>query len=138
MYAALCSKLIANTYYNIAMKLIQIYECFCDETRLRILNLLSKTPLCVSHLQHVLQLPQVKISKHLGYMKDRGMVEAVRYENWMLYSLTGECCPEFDSNLRCLQDCSQEYSVFKEDLKRLQSVLKEIGKIREKVSQAKE
>ena len=74
------------------MKLIQIYECFCDETRLRILNLLSKTPLCVSHFQHVLQLPQVKISKHLSYMKEREMVEATRFENWMLYSLSKKIC----------------------------------------------
>lgn len=122
------------------MKLIQIYECLCDETRLRILNLLSATPLCVSHLQQVLDLSQVKVSKHLAYMKDRGMVEAARYENWMLYSLTKEPCPELDNNLKCLQDCVQEYSIFKEDLKKLQTILKEVNiiKEKEKASQTKE
>lgn len=119
------------------MKLIQIYECFCDETRLRILNLLTKTPLCVSHLQHVLQLPQVKISKHLSYMKERKMVEATRHENWMLYSLTKQTCPELDNNLKCLQDCSQEYPVFCEDIKRLESVWEEISKIIENVYETK-
>jgi DNA-binding transcriptional ArsR family regulator len=115
------------------MKLIQIYECFCDETRLRILNLLSKTPLCVSHFQHVLLLPQVKISKHLSYMKEREMVEATRHENWMLYSLAKQTCPELESNLKCLQDCSQEYPIFIEDLKRLESIAEEICKIKEKI-----
>jgi len=33
------------------MKLIKIYKCFCDETRLRILNLLLRSPLCVCHLE---------------------------------------------------------------------------------------
>lgn len=115
------------------MKLIQVYECFCDETRLRILNLLSKTPLCVSHFQHVLQLPQVKISKHLSYLKEREMVEATRYENWMLYSLSKQACPELENNLKCLQDCSQDYPVFNDDLIRLESVLEEISKIKEKI-----
>ena len=115
------------------LKLIQIYECLCDETRLRILNLLSVTPLCVSHVQKVLQITQVKVSKHLNYMKDRGMVEATRCENRTFYSLAAEACPELETNLKCLQDCSKEYPIFKEDLIRLQAIHQEVGKAREKV-----
>lgn len=114
------------------MKLIQIYECLCDETRLRILNLLSRTPLCVSHLQKILHLTQVKVSKHLNYLKERGIVEARRHENWNLYSLSKHSSVELDKNLRCLHDCTQEYSIFKEDLKRLSSVMKEVSEIKEK------
>ena len=117
------------------MKLIQIYECLCDETRLRILNLLSVTPLCVSHLQKILDLPQVKISKHLTYMKERGMVEATRCDSWMLYALTKTTCPELESNLKCLQDCSREYPIFVKDLNALKTVLKEVEKIKEKALQ---
>ena len=29
------------------MELIQIYQCFCDATRLRIIHLLTRGPLCV-------------------------------------------------------------------------------------------
>lgn len=119
------------------MRLIQVYECFCDETRLRILNLLSKTPLCVSHLQEILLLPQVKISKHLAYMKEREMVASTRHENWMLYSLAKCDCPELDSNLKCLQDCNQEYPIFKEDLKRLEALLQQVDAIKEKIYQTK-
>lgn len=104
------------------MKLIQIYECFCDETRLRILHLLSRSPLCVSHLQGILQISQVKISKHLSYMKERKMVEASRFENWMIYSLPKKRSSELENNLICLQDCSQEYSIFKEDLSKLKEL----------------
>lgn len=115
------------------MKLIQIYECLCDEARLRILNLLSVTPLCVSHLQEVLQLTQVKVSKHLTYMKERGMVEATRCENRMLYNLTNESCPELERNLNCLRDCSIEYPIFQKDLQRLELVQVEADKLRAKV-----
>ena len=101
------------------MDLIQIYQCFCDSTRLRILNLLTQTPLCVCHFQEILNEPQVKISKHLGYLKEREMVVAEREQNWMIYSLPKKPAPELKANLKCLQDCVQSDSIFKRDLKTL-------------------
>jgi len=101
------------------MKLLAIYRCLCDETRLRILHLLSVKPLCVCHLQEVLGEPQVKISKHLAYLKVQGMVEGRRYQNWMIYSLPQKRSLELDTNLRCLQDCVSTEPVFKKDLRHL-------------------
>lgn len=117
------------------MKLIQIYECFCDETRLRILNLLGHTPLCVSHLQEILELNQVKVSKHLKYLKERGMVVTCRCENWMVYSLPQCPSPELESNLRCLQDCLVEESIFQTDLTHLKEMQAEIDKVKERAKQ---
>ncbi|HEV2096885.1 MAG TPA: metalloregulator ArsR/SmtB family transcription factor [Chthoniobacterales bacterium] len=104
------------------MDLIQIYQCFCDRTRLRILNLLTQRPLCVCDLQDVLREPQVKVSKHLRYLKARGIVEAKRCGNWMIYSLPDKRAPELDANLRCLQDCLQSHAIFKKDLGKLAKV----------------
>ena len=69
------------------MGLIQIYQCLCDLTRLRILNLLTEGELCVCHFQEILSEPQVKVSKHLAYLKARGLVVARKEANWMIYSL---------------------------------------------------
>ena len=115
------------------MKLIQIYQCLCDETRLRILNLLLVTPLCVSHLQKVLQMNQVKMSKHLTYMRARGMVESTRCENRKLYSLCKQTSDELERNMKCLQDCSREYPIFKTDLKKLEEILNEVSEVKEKI-----
>ena len=71
----------------VVMDLIEIYQCFCDRTRLRILNLLTRSPLCVCHFQDILGEPQVKISKHLAYLRSRGMVATKREQNWIIYSL---------------------------------------------------
>ena len=103
------------------MKLVQIYQCLCDETRLRLLNLLLQGPLCVCHLHGVLGEPQVKISKHLGYLKARGLVTVRREGNWMIYALPPERerPPELTANLACLQDCTTENAVFKRDRARL-------------------
>jgi len=101
------------------VKLLAIYRCLCDETRLRILHLLSIRPLCVCHLQEVLGEPQVKISKHLAYLKAQEMAESRRYQNWMVYSLPRKKGRELEANLRCLQDCAGTDPIFKKDLKRL-------------------
>ena len=107
--------------------LLQIYQCLCDETRLRLLNILSRGPLCVCHFQEVLGEPQVKISKHLGYLRDKGLVEVARHQNWMIYSLPEKRSPELDANLRCLQDCVQTHRVFKADLRRLEALRPRLG-----------
>jgi ArsR family transcriptional regulator len=100
------------------MDLIQIYECLCDRTRLRILHLLTQGPLCVCHLQDILREPQVKISKHLAYLRARDMVETSRCGNWMIYSLPEKRASELDANLKCLQDCVGTDPVFKRDQNR--------------------
>lgn len=104
------------------MRLIEIYRCLCDETRLRLLHLLTQKPLCVCHFQSILDLPQVAVSKHLAYLKQRGMVEATRHEQWMIYRLPKKASAELELQLRCLQDCVQSQPVFREDLRRLRKL----------------
>lgn len=98
------------------MSLIQIYQCLCDETRLRILNLLQDGELCVCHIQDILSEPQVKISKHLAYLRVRGLVEARKEANWMIYRLPARPSRELATNLACLRDCVSENAVFRRDL----------------------
>jgi ArsR family transcriptional regulator len=109
---------------QLVMDLVRIYECFCDRTRLRILNLLAKSPLCVCHFQTILGEAQVKISKHLGYLRERGMVDVERDQNWMVYSLPKKRAAELEMNLKCLQDCVQSDKTFARDLKNLATIQK--------------
>ena len=109
------------------MELIRIYQCFCDRTRLRILNLLQEGPLCVCHFQEVLQETQVKISKHLAYLRGHQLVEGERCANWMIYRLPKARSALLDTNLACLQDCVKEEPVFRQDLARLRKVLAKLG-----------
>ncbi len=102
-------------------ELVKIYECFCDRTRLRLLNLLLQGPQCVCHLQDILGEPQVKISKHLAYLKDHGMVEVRREGNWRIYSLPAKRTPVLQANLACLQDCATEDKVFRSDATKLRA-----------------
>ena len=103
----------------VTMDLIEIYQCFCDRTRLRILNLLTRSPLCVCHFQDILGEPQVKVSKHLSYLRNRGMVVATRDGNWMVYALPKKRSHELETNLECLQDCVHSDAIFARDLRKL-------------------
>jgi ArsR family transcriptional regulator, arsenate/arsenite/antimonite-responsive transcriptional repressor len=112
------------------MDLIQIYQCFCDRTRLRILHLLTRSPLCVCHFQDILGEPQVKISKHLAYLRRRGMVSTEKEQNWVIYSLPEQRANELEQNLKCLQDCVQTDAVFKRDAEKLSKLTKSCCKPR--------
>ena len=101
------------------MELVRIYECLCDRTRLRILSLLCHGPLCVCHIQEILGEPQVKISKHLGYLKTHGLVTVTREANWRIYELVKNPSKSLEANLGCLQDCAAEDKTFKRDLEKL-------------------
>ena len=112
-----------------AVKLIWIYECLCDETRLRILHLLARGPLCVCHIQAILREPQVKVSKHLAYLRARGLVNCRRRQNWMIYQLPEARPPELAAHLKCLQDCAVGQPQFVADLKARHRIAKDIGEV---------
>jgi ArsR family transcriptional regulator len=105
------------------VKVIQVYKCFCDELRLRILNLLQEGPLCVCHLGEILGCDQVKMSKQLRYMKELGMVEAERQAQWMIYRLATPENPLVAENLKCLQDCADTEQCLAEDLRKRAAVM---------------
>ncbi|MDB6113000.1 MAG: aseR [Pedosphaera sp.] len=115
-------------------KLLEIYRCLCDETRLRLLHLLKQGPLCVCHFQTILDVPQVAISKHLAYLRQHGLVTAQRHEQWMIYRLSEPSPRELHLQLQCLQDCVQAYPVFKSDLRRLKTLRRDCGWVAEVAS----
>jgi len=102
------------------MQLLPIYDCLRDPTRLRLLHLLQLAgPLCVCHLQSALEEPQVKISKHLGYLRRHRLVESRRDGHWMHYRLIRRPSRVLARHLACLQDCAASEPIFARDLRRL-------------------
>ncbi|SEA75528.1 transcriptional regulator, ArsR family [Desulfuromusa kysingii] len=71
-------------------KLAKNFKALSDETRLRIIALLSYSELCVCDLMAVLQLPQSTVSRHLAYLKSVEMVDDRREGVWMYYRLMNE------------------------------------------------
>lgn len=60
-----------------------------DETRLRILSLLMRTPdLCVCELVAILRLPQYQISRHLGQLRRSEMLTSRREGPFVFYGIS--------------------------------------------------
>jgi ArsR family transcriptional regulator len=111
------------------VQLLRIYQSLSDETRLRILHLLSHRPLCVSHLQRILGAPQVKISKHLTFLKRNGLVESKAHKNWRIYQLPANSPYELQRHLESLRDCARNANLFPEDLAQLQALEPELANL---------
>lgn len=109
------------------MRILSVYRCFCDETRLRILNLLLDGPLCVCHLASVLEMDQSKISRHLKSLRESEAVITKRCYNWTIYRLADRRDAVLQSNLQCLQDLRGEEPVFQADLAKRKEVLVELS-----------
>lgn len=105
------------------MDLIKAYQCFGDETRLRILNLLVEGPLCVCHLTELLEAPQPKVSRHLKALRDAGIVETERCYNWTIYRLPEEPARILKVNLKYLKEAREEETVFRADLEKRSRLL---------------
>jgi ArsR family transcriptional regulator len=65
----------------------QMFKALGDETRLRMLGLLTHGELCVCDIMEVLKLPQSTASRHLAYLKNAKWVSGVRRGKWMYYQL---------------------------------------------------
>jgi ArsR family transcriptional regulator len=67
--------------------LTRLFRALGDETRLRIVALLSHGELCVCHLETALDLNQSNASRQLGILKAASIVDSRREGTWVYYSI---------------------------------------------------
>lgn len=69
----------------------QIFKALSEEPRVRILHLLfKKNELSISDLEQILDFTQAKTSRHLTYLKNRGIVNTRHEDQWVFYSIKEE------------------------------------------------
>jgi ArsR family transcriptional regulator len=67
--------------------LARLFAALADSTRLRLLNLMRGREVCVCYFVEILQQSQPKISRHLAYLRNAGVVSARREGKWMHYRI---------------------------------------------------
>ena len=67
--------------------LVVLFASLADPTRLRLLNLMTGREVCVCYFVEILKQNQPKISRHLAYLRNAGIVSARREGKWMHYSI---------------------------------------------------
>lgn len=65
-----------------------LLKALADDTRLRIVALLSHGELCVCHIASALELSQPNASQHLTVLKHAGVVERERRGSWIYYRIS--------------------------------------------------
>ena len=110
-------------------KISQALRVVGDETRMRILNLVARVPLNVSELTSVLGLAQSGISRHLGHLKQLGLLTERKNGLWNYYQLIDS--ESLDPELKLLRNYLQDQLSELQDPFRDEVRLKEILRQRE-------
>ncbi len=64
-----------------------IFKALSDETRLRIINMLSGDELCACNLLEEFEITQPTLSYHMKILTESGLVNARKDGAWMRYTL---------------------------------------------------
>ncbi len=102
------------------MEIVSLHKCLSDPTRLRIVHLLLRGPLCVCELQEALDEPQVKMSKHIGYMRRQGLLKVERKANWNFYRISPNLSESALASLEAIRAGYTKDPQLSQDLKKLE------------------
>jgi len=97
----------------------RLFKALGDETRLRIVALLSHGELCVCHLEKALSISQPNASRHLAILRSAGVVEHRRNGNWVYYRLAAHSDPECSRQLRVIVSGFEKRDLLRQDVERL-------------------
>lgn len=64
-----------------------VFKAFCDENRIRIIDMLKSGEKCACRLLEELEITQPTLSHHMKIMCDAGIVTARKEGKWTHYSL---------------------------------------------------
>jgi ArsR family transcriptional regulator, arsenate/arsenite/antimonite-responsive transcriptional repressor len=100
----------------------QLFSALADRTRLRLLSLMADGEVCVCFFVEVLQQSQPKISRHLAYLRNAGVVTARREGKWMHYSIVEPSDPHAARIFNEVRNWLAEDKEMKRDRQRLETV----------------
>jgi ArsR family transcriptional regulator len=102
---------------------LSFFKCLSDQTRLRCVALLQREGrLCVCELTAALALSQPKISRHLAYLRQQGLLVDSRQGQWVFYQINTQLPLWAMTLLEGMLQAVECEAVFSEDLTRLQKM----------------
>ncbi len=87
-------------------ELMLVLKAVADKNRMRILKMLEKKSMCVCELAAVLDIKQPSVSKHLGILKNAGLIEDERSGQWIEYS---PCCARINQHAPFMQAAVEKW-----------------------------
>lgn len=68
----------------------KVFKAFCDEKRLRILELLRNGEKCACELMEELDMPQSSLSYHMKILYEAGIVDSRPDGKWLYYKISNK------------------------------------------------
>ncbi len=100
-------------------------KAMSDETRVRILNLLAHSELCVCQFMVILGMGQSTVSKHLGILKNAGLIEMEKRGTWSFYRLSQDKTNTHNRDfIRLLPSLPKDDPILQKDNRSLNEVSK--------------
>src|ERR1700731_2683130 len=99
---------------------VELFKAVADPVRLRLLHLLSAGEVCVCHLHDALDLPQSTVSRHLAYLRKRGLVVGRKQGLWVHYRLAKPEGALHRQLMGCLAACAKDIDALTQDRQRLE------------------
>lgn len=89
-------------------ELVPIIKAISDETRLKIIDILSCGEMCACDILELVNVSQSTLSYHMKMLTDSGLVNGRKDGSWMRYSINKENAKMFLSNLNNLVEDKEE------------------------------
>ena len=99
--------------------LIKAAKALSDETRLRILNLLTERECCVCEVMQALEISQSKASRGLSALYDAGFLKLRREALWSFYSIIDETEEFYAELVSVVRKALKDNEVVQADRERL-------------------
>jgi ArsR family transcriptional regulator, arsenate/arsenite/antimonite-responsive transcriptional repressor len=95
----------------------QFFKALADEARMRILFLIRENEeMCISDLELILNFTQAKTSRHISYLKNSGILNVKKVDQWVFYYIKEEVKDFVNNSLRFVdkdQVLQQDLQTFK-------------------------
>ena len=81
---------------------VPILKAMADETRLKIIDMLSCGELCACKILEKFSITQPTLSYHMKILTECGLVDGVRDGAWMMYTLNSDKNTELADFIACV------------------------------------
>lgn len=96
--------------------LVKVFKALSDETRLKILLIISKRTICQKGISRHLGISESAVSQHIKVLKESGIVTGIKQGYSVIYVINDDCFREAKFFLKMINDIEDNTFIDKEKL----------------------
>ena len=96
--------------------LVKVFKALSDETRLKILLIISKRTICQKGISRHLGISESAVSQHIKVLKESGIVTGIKQGYSVIYVINDDCFKEVKFILKMINDIEDDTFIDKEKL----------------------